>query len=718
MVLADCNFKTGKYIHELSNPSYLGKIEIKIPKSSSYNKNVLKIYASKKNNISSNLKKRFYAKLKVYYPFGTCEYEAKVRQHGHQKDHISLVSNGKVVRSLDVALKSGNIMGSVNFKLLIPNTRNGINEILASLILKKSGFISPETFEVFTEINNVSSLMLFQEKAEKELLEKNLKRESAIFEGDQTLLWSYKDYKNFELEPISLSRLINDKWFLKGDVSQRIALSGFSKLQKSYLKYATDMEKNLYSIIDPNTKNNEIFEKFYFTLLAMNGFHALRPHNRKYYYNTFLSNFEPIYFDGMIEFNDLNKKPFRHNLDEILINVFDKSLNQDFINKLKLVLNSEELKKEFINRTVNEDKLAFFEKSINFYLNNINYLNNSINNKHVLNDNKTNFLKQKKLFRSFQKEKNIQQEIITDINLINEIYLVRYSSGNNEELSKKEISKLLSKNTINKKRAIHLTQNEYIEDIDIYKRVYPNFDGVIKASSGMQINLDINKKSIKFIQSKNNDWVLIENADLSDWNIKFIGKKFTKDTLSEIKQNFNEYGLTGCLTIYESKISSLNLEIENGKCEDSLNIISSTGSLNNVFVKNAYSDAVDVDFSNITILNSYIINSGNDCLDFSGGKYLLKKILVKKCGDKGISIGEKSKVIIKELNVDNSKIGVSTKDFSDVKIEMITVKNSELCAEVKQKKQEFGGAFLSIKNLKCDGNLTFDQNSILLTNNL
>lgn len=327
-------------------------------------------------------------------------------------------------------------------------------------------------------------------------------------------------------------------------------------------------------------------------------------------------------------------------------------------------------------------------------------------------------MKQKKLFRSFQKEKNIQQEIITDINLINEIYLVRYSSGNNEELSKKEISKLLSKNTINKKRAIHLTQNEYIEDIDIYKRVYPNFDGVIKASSGIQIDLDINKKSIKFIQSKNNDWVLIENADLSDWNIKLIGKKITKDTLTEIKQNFNEYGLTGCLTIYESKISSLNLEIENGKCEDSLNIISSTGSLNNVFVKNAYSDAVDVDFSNITILNSYIINSGNDCLDFSGGKYLLKKILVKKCGDKGISIGEKSKVIIKELNVDNSKIGVSTKDFSDVKIEMITVKNSELCAEVKQKKQEFGGAFLSIKNLKCDGNLTFDQNSILLTNNL
>ena len=32
-LLADCNFKTGKYIEELSDPSFLKKIDIKIPKS-------------------------------------------------------------------------------------------------------------------------------------------------------------------------------------------------------------------------------------------------------------------------------------------------------------------------------------------------------------------------------------------------------------------------------------------------------------------------------------------------------------------------------------------------------------------------------------------------------------------------------------------------------------------------------------------------------------
>ena len=33
-------------------------------------------------------------------------------------------------------------------------------------------------------------------------------------------------------------------------------------------------------------------------MTAMNGSHALRPHNRKFYYNSFTDKFEPIYYDG------------------------------------------------------------------------------------------------------------------------------------------------------------------------------------------------------------------------------------------------------------------------------------------------------------------------------------------------------------------------------------------------------------------------------------
>ena len=36
--------------------------------------------------------------------------------------------------------------------------------------------------------------MLFQEKETKELLEKNLRREGPIFEGDESILWTYDNY--------------------------------------------------------------------------------------------------------------------------------------------------------------------------------------------------------------------------------------------------------------------------------------------------------------------------------------------------------------------------------------------------------------------------------------------------------------------------------------------------------------------------------------------
>ena len=80
--------------------------------------------------------------------------------------------------------------------------------------------------------------MLFQEHASKEMLERNKRREGPIFEGDESLLWSFKNYKNFSLEPISLARMINKNWFLKGKSSQHISLYSYRKIQRAYLDYS------------------------------------------------------------------------------------------------------------------------------------------------------------------------------------------------------------------------------------------------------------------------------------------------------------------------------------------------------------------------------------------------------------------------------------------------------------------------------------------------
>ena len=116
-------------------------------------------------------------------------------------------------------ISDGNIMNSVRFKLLIPQTREDLNEVFATVLLRELGYISPETFKVNVDMNGTKSLMIFQEDARKELLERNSRREGPIFEGDESLLWA--NGRQLENDNIALARMINENWFLKGEQSAK-----------------------------------------------------------------------------------------------------------------------------------------------------------------------------------------------------------------------------------------------------------------------------------------------------------------------------------------------------------------------------------------------------------------------------------------------------------------------------------------------------------------
>ena len=76
-------------------------------------------------------------------------------------------------------------------------------------------------------------------------------------------------------------------------------------------------------------------------------------------------------------------------------------------------------------------------------------------------------------------------------------------------------------------------------------------------------------------------------------------------------------------------------------------------------------DGLDVDFSELEINQANITDSKNDCLDLSFGKYKLGKINLSNCGDKGLSVGEKSFVQIDDIKVKNSIVGVASKDVAN-----------------------------------------------------
>ena len=159
--------------------------------------------------------------------------------------------------------------------------------------------------------------------------------------------------------------------------------------------------------------------------------------------------------------------------------------------------------------------------------------------------------------------------------------------------------------------------------------------------------------------------------------------------------------MTGCLSVINAKVNNLKLTSNNANCEDSINLINTTGFIDEIIIKNSISDGLDIDFSTLKINSIEIENSNNDCADFSFGNYEIKKISLKNCGDKGISVGEKSLLKSSFASINNSNIGVASKDSSSVYVDNIRMNIVETCLAAYNKKQEFHGGLIKIKNLNC-----------------
>ena len=75
---------------------------------------------------------------------------------------------------------------------------------------------------------------------------------------------------------------------------------------------------------------------------------------------------------------------------------------------------------------------------------------------------------------------------------------------------------------------------------------------------------------------------------------------------------------------------------------------------------------------------------------------------MNKSADKGISVGEKSIVHIKDTSIKGSNIALASKDLSKTTANNLTIKSSNLGISVFQKKPEFGPASVEIDGLNFD----------------
>ena len=160
-------------------------------------------------------------------------------------------------------------------------------------------------------------------------------------------------------------------------------------------------------------------------------------------------------------------------------------------------------------------------------------------------------------------------------------------------------------------------------------------------------------------------------------------------------------GLTGCLSLINLNLNNINISATNSNCEDSVNLINSSGTVNKIFIKNSYSDALDVDFSKLVFNQIDVLNANNDCADFSYGKYSLSNLKLDNCGDKAVSIGETSDVKIMNIKINKAKIGIATKDSSSLILKEASINYIDTCLSAYNKKQEFAGAYIKATQTEC-----------------
>ena len=191
--------------------------------------------------------------------------------------------------------------------------------------------------------------------------------------------------------------------------------------------------------------------------------------------------------------------------------------------------------------------------------------------------------------------------------------------------------------------------------------------------------------------------MVISGKIIDSWKIVFIG-----DTSNKIQNVIKNYeNLTGCLTFVDIILKNVNLSSKNSKCEDSINLIRSKGNIAEIIIRDSKYDAIDADFSKLIIEDLKINNAGNDCLDFSFGEYKIENIDLKKCGDKGISVGEKSNAYFNNVKIQETNIGIASKDSSLVEANIVNIIDTKTCVSAYKKKQEFNFADIKIEKMNC-----------------
>ncbi len=681
--------------------------------------------------IDEKFKKKFKSKIKFVFkdPDYECISKGRISIRGDLWWHLDW-KDGAPFSSLRVDLKNGHVNNLVKFNLLLPKSRNSLNgninlELFITSLLNKVGLLAPKSKIIKVKVNGKKNNYLFQEIFAKEFLESRDLIEGPIFEGDQQYTAEQFASKQWRGD-LGLARMTNASYAAKNKVNANLSLAALSKLNNIFIDsalnnndFATHRCVDHYLTVNTSkyftdikaTKTHQIYESFIF---ATQSDHSLTCDDRKFYYDPIRNYFLPIYNDGKstldiskeeiytkIKNSDVTENSVKGANDALkLISDIDDKMFFAELEQNGFSLNFDEFKK--IMERIKDNLKALGETEVKDpYVSTPNYFADK---------NSDYFGKQIKLvFKDpYQNDLEICDLKLTDCETVliesNDLFIIK-------SLLSQNLSSLENlKYPFLKKENIYLflsTSKNYssLDNLDLSlekftnKKITNQFN--ISFTDQVELDVDYDKKDIKFKFSDLSARVKIYGNLVDSWNFKVDGENFFKNN-QDNKLEFLNSKLTGCVTFLDIKVRNIKIESNYSLCEDSFNFIRSNGNVLNAIIKNSFSDGLDLDFSNVIINNLKVLNSKNDCIDFSYGNYEILKSEIENCGDKAISIGEKSEVKIYSTSIKNSNYGIASKDSSKVFIKDTDISNTKYCLAAYRKKQEFSGSVVLTDRINCD----------------
>lgn len=680
------------------------KIELDPNNFGKYQKNIFRAYVSDVDHIKDRFKKWTDGKIITKNK----ELKIKLRITGDWKDHLETLSRKNINVHSSIAIKviDDNYEGMTRFKILLPRTRYGNDHLFWNGMLNYYNYTTLKMRIIQVDMNNSSYFGFIEELPTKEFLESNLEREGPILEFDERILW--KNQKKLT----KLKEFIFNKQVKKFNNEEYRWANSPKIINKQYLKNFNAIKIASDAIYLFSLNNFEDYidnSDFYFNITKKYAAHGLSLQNRNFFYQPYNFKLYEIYKEGNVRLGGDNKKIDECDLDNI--NKKDRSEFESF----KTYYN-------FQFKITNLMECSFYDlkseyrKKKNIIDKPLLKVKNNFTKEHLILINKI-----KKYFHLNSNFKNIdpgKDRIVQKYSLMydDKTFICNYDLIDEEIVSCTEISLDKYVNIISGDDKNYISGGFKLYPINLGNISYQTNTKILKLKNDKKLyNLNDNLTYIVNFKNKekfdeltfdfsNTNSRLIFEGDIKNLKINFVNSKnvITEEIKNNIKKGrFNSKSLTGCVTFLNSSFENVTLNAKNFMCEDSINIINSSGKIKNINISNSLFDALDIDFSNIEIEKVNIKHAENDCLDFSAGKYKIKNLIAEYCGDKGISVGEKSNVKFSNAKVKFSNIAVASKDSSKVEIDNIKIDETKICLSAYRKKQEFGSSFLKVGKFEC-----------------